>query len=290
MMKAEPAVECDNHHGEGVFWDAAGERVWWTDIEGRRLWWYDPEAGRWGSEAMPDRVCCFAPRARGGFILALAGEVAFFDPANGRIETIHRFEPDNPATRLNDGRVDRQGRLVVGGMNERTGEADSSVIRVAADGRVTTLIEGVACANSICFSPDGGTMYFADTPERRLRAYPYGRGDDPLGPVRLVADFADEPGAPDGSCVDAEGGIWTAEWEGARVVRTMPDGRRDMIVALDVAKPTCCAFGGAALDTLFITTSRLGSTPEQRAREPRAGQLFAVRPGVTGLEDMPFAG
>lgn len=290
MVVAEPLVACGNHHGEGIFWNAADGRVWWTDIEGRQRWWYEPEARRSGSLAMPDRVCCFAPRAAGGFIVALAREVAFYEPATKRFETVYRFEPDNPGTRLNDGRTDRQGRLVAGGMNEATGAADSSVIRVAADGRVTTLIEGVACANSICFSPDGGTMYFADTPDRRLRSYAYGASDEPLGAPRLIADFAAEPGAPDGSCVDAEGGVWTAEWEGGRVVRTGPDGRFDRVVELPVGKPTCCAFGGPALDTLFITTSRFGSSPERLRAEPHAGDLFAVRPGIAGLRDAPFAG
>ncbi len=290
MTQAQLVLDCGNRHGEGVFWNAGDGRVWWTDIEGRAIWSLDPATGAAASMAMPDRVCCFAPRAGGGLIVAFARSAAFFDPATGAVETLFEFEPGNPGTRLNDGRTDRRGRLVVGGMNEATGAADSSVIRIDPDGSATTLIEGVACANSICFSADGRTMFFADTPERAIRAYDYDPATGALGAMRRHADFSGEPGLPDGSCVDAEGGVWNAEWEGRRVVRVAPDGRIDRVIEVPTWKPTCCAFGGPDLDTLFITTSRLMSAPEDLAADPHAGGLFAVRPGVRGVEDSPFAG
>ena len=97
-------------------------------------------------------------------------------------------------------------------------------------------------------------------------------------------------GVPDGSCVDAEGAVWNAVWEGRRVIRVLPDGTVDQVVEVPTLKPTCCAFGGADLATLYITTSQLGSTPEQLAAEPSAGSLFSFRPGVRGVADAPFAG
>jgi L-arabinonolactonase len=290
MGRAELVLDCRNHHGEGIFWNPEDGRVWWTDIEGKAIWSYDPVSGASQSHAMPDRVCCFAPRKAGGLIVAFAQSVAFFDQASGEIETIAEFEPGNPNTRLNDGRTDRQGRLVVGGMNEATGAADSSVIRIDPDGAVTTLIKDVSCANSTCFSADGRTMFFADTPERTIRAYAYDPATGVPGAMRLHADLADEPGLPDGSCVDAEGGLWNAEWEGRRVVRIAPDGSIDRVIEVPTWKPTCCAFGGPKLDTLFITTSRLMSSREEIAADPLAGGLFAVKPGIRGVEDTPFAG
>jgi L-arabinonolactonase len=224
MAEVMLAVDCRNHHGEGVFWNPAESRVWWTDIEGCRLWWHEPETGAAGSIEMPGRVCCFAPRRAGGFICAFADRIALID-AEGRIlSTLAIFEPDNPDTRLNDGRTDRQGRLIAGGMNEGSGAADSGVLRVDPDGSVTRLIEGVACANSTCFSPDGRTLYFADTPDRKIRAYDYDPGTGTLGAMRIHANLAAEPGLPDGSCVDADGGVWNAEWEGGRVIRIASDG------------------------------------------------------------------
>lgn len=289
-MQAELLLDCKNEHGEGVFWDALSSSLWWTDIHGQKLWRFDPQTGKATCFDMPRRVACFAPRKTGGHIVAFDQTIALFDLETGAIETIHEFEPANAHTRLNDGRTDRQGRLVVGGMNEGTGAADSTVLRVDADLSVTQLIEGVACANSTCFSPSGETMYFTDTPEKTIRAYPYNAESGEIGQPEIHCDMHDEPGLPDGSCVDAEGGLWNAEWEGHRVVRIGPEGKIDRVIEVPVWKPTCCAFGGPDLDTLFITTSRLASSQEVLDAEPASGGLFAVKPGVKGVKDSPFAG
>lgn len=287
-MRAELIVDCRNTHGEGILWNPADGRVWWTDIHGHALWWHDPATRTSDNLDLPSRLCAFAPRRGGGWIMAFAGQVELWSSMFEREAVIHVFEADNAGSRLNDGRTDRDGRFVVGGMNEGTGKADSSVIRIDGELHVDVLIEGVACANSTCFAPDGKTMFFADTPEKTIRAYPYGKGA--LGPARLFADMGAEPGLPDGSCVDAEGGVWNAEWEGGQVVRCGPDGKITHRVALPVSKATCCAFGGADLATLYITTSRLMSSPEEVAASPHSGSLFAIRPGVAGVEDIPFSG
>jgi len=286
-VKADLVQDCANQHGEGIRWNAHDGRLWWTDIHGQRMCWHDPTAGVSGSHDMPQRLCAFAPRARGGWIMAFSDGVELWSAALHLEQSLFAFEPDNGGTRLNDGRTDRQGRFVVGGMNEGTGSADSTVVRVNADLSVDTLIRGVACANSICFSPDGRTMYFADTPDRRIRSYPYG---DALGAPRDLIDMAGEPGLPDGSCVDAEGGVWNAEWDGGQVIRIATDGRITHRIAVPVPKPTCCAFGGPALATLYITSSRLGMTEADIAKTPLSGGLFAATPGVRGIADAAFAG
>jgi L-arabinonolactonase len=289
-LRADFVFDCKNEHGEGIFWNPADGLVWWTDIEGRAIWSFDPETKQGKSYPTQDRVCCFAPRAAGGLIAAFADRISLLDLARGAEKKICDFEINNPNTRANDGRTDRQGRFVVGGMNEKTGAANATVIRIDESLAVETLIEGVSCANSTCFSPDGKIMYFADTPDREIVAFDYSSEGEPLSQRRTLASFADEPGLPDGSCVDAEGGVWNAEWEGRRVVRIAPDGKIDQVIEVPVWKPTCCAFGGANLDTLFITTSRLMSDEKTLANEPQSGGLFAVKPGVRGLEDTPFCG
>ncbi len=286
-MTADLVLDCANQHGEGVQWNPGDGRVWWTDIHGQRMCWFDPVAGVSGSHGLAQRLCAFAPRARGGWIMAFADTVELWSADLRPERVLQVFEPDNAATRLNDGRTDRYGRFVVGGMNEGTGSANSTVIRVNADLSVDTLITGVACANSTCFSPDGQTMYFADTPDRCIRAYPYGKV---LGAPRRLVDMAGEPGLPDGSCVDAEGGVWNAEWDGGQVIRVAPDGRITHRITLPVPKPTCCAFGGPDLGTLYISTSRLGMTEAEIAKAPLSGGLFAATTGVGGIEDAPFAG
>jgi L-arabinonolactonase len=288
-VKAELVLDCRNEHGEGVLWNAFDRRVWWTDIHGRRLWAYDPANHAAESFDAPDRICCFAPRRDGSLVAAFADGFAFFDPKTGRRDDIAAFEPELPQTRLNDGRTDRQGNFIAGGMDEKDFEPISSVWLLDVDLKLTRLFGSVRCANSTCFSPDGRTMYFADSPECEIVAFDYTAGIG-VGEKRAVARLPRDRGVPDGSCVDAEGCIWNAVWEGYRVERFSPDGRLDLTIEVPVQKPTCVAFGGADLDTLFITTSRLGTSTAILDREPNSGGLFAVRPGVKGLIDAPFAG
>ncbi|PSL15367.1 SMP-30/gluconolactonase/LRE family protein [Shimia abyssi] len=287
-MHAELVFDCKNQHGEGILWNPEDGCVWWTDIEGKQLFQYNTCTGNHRSFDMPDRVCCFAHCASGGVVVAFPNRVSFIDLNTGREDKICDFEPGTPETRANDGCTDRQGRLIVGGMNEVTGAADSSVICIDTDLSVSTLIEGVSCANSICFSQDGKTMFFADTPDNEILAFDYDTAEGHVSGRRQFMSFRDEPGLPDGSCVDSEGGVWNAEWEGRRVVRMAPDGAIDIVVDVPVWKPTCCAFGGENLDTLFITTSRLMSDENVLAKEPLSGGLFAIKPGFRGVEDAPF--
>jgi L-arabinonolactonase len=289
-MQAELVLDCRNEHGEGVLWNPLDGRLWWTDIHGEALWAYDPVSRTADRYDAPDRICCFAPRRDGTLIAAFAGGFAYFDPRTGRRDDIAPFEPDLPQTRLNDGRTDRQGRFIAGGMDERDLEPVSSVWRLDADLKLTQLFNSVRCANSTCFSPDGRTMYFADSPECEIVAFDYDCESGSLGHRRPLALLPMGRGVPDGSCVDAEGFIWNAVWEGYRVDRFAPHGCLDRSIEVPVEKPTCVAFGGPDLDTLFITTSRLGSGPDVLRREPHAGGLYAVRPGVKGLIDPPFAG
>lgn len=287
---AQAVLECGNHHGEGVLWNPADQSVWWTDIEGRKLWAFAPATQQARSYDMQERVCCFAPRAAGGLVLGFASGFALWTPGSQQYQRLAAFEPEQEGTRLNDGRTDRQGRFVAGGMNEDNGQPSSSVWRLNADLGAEMLFGGVSCANSICFSPDGQTLYFADSPRAEIEAFQYpASADKPFG-RRTIARIAAGQGVPDGSCVDAEGYIWNAVWEGSRVERRSPDGALDRVITLPVRKPTCCVFGGENLDTLYITTSRLMTTPQELANEPLAGSLLAVKPGVSGLLDTPFAG
>ena len=207
------------------------------------------------------------------------------------IEKIQDIEPDLATTRMNDGRCDRQGRFIVGGMDESdNGEAISNVYRVDNDLGVHKIISGVACANSTCFSPDGQVMYFADTPTGEIWAYDYDTNTGAIANKRIFTDFSDQPGIPDGSIVDAEGFLWNAQWNGYRVIRYRPDGSVDRVIDIPVMNPTCVTFGGKDLDVLYVTTARYLMTPEQIEAEPLSGGLFAVKVDVKGLNEPKFCG
>jgi L-arabinonolactonase len=285
----EVVVHGKNELGEGVVWSPSHGEVQWTDIFGRRFWAYRPADGATRTIALPDRLGCFAPLGATSLLSGFAGGLEVFDLESGARRPIVAVEADRPTTRVNDGKLDRSGRLIFGTMDEDPYGARPIGRIYAYEGaaRPRPLISDVRIANSIAFSPDGRRMYFADTPTKVIRAFDYDPDTGDLSGERTFA-VVQGPGSPDGSTVDADGCLWNAEWGGGRVVRYTPDGRVDRAVALPCAQVTCCAFGGARLDRLFITTARTGLDAEALAREPHAGALFAIDAGVTGLADTPF--
>ena len=222
-------------------------------------------------------------------LAGFAGGLEVFDLKSGARRPIAAIEPDRPTTRVNDGKLDRRGRLVFGTMDEDPNGARPIGQVYAYEGGTSprALVSGVRIANSIAFSPDGRRMYFADTPTKVIRCYDYDLDSGDLSGERTFATV-EGPGFPDGSTVDADGCLWNAEWGGGRVVRYTPDGRVDRAVALPCSQVTCCAFGGARLDRLYVTTARTGLDAAALAREPHAGALFVIDAGVTGLADTPF--
>ncbi len=290
-MRSELEVVADvaNELGEGVVWSPAHGEVQWTDILGRRFWTYRPEEGQRRSWPLPDRLACLAPLRGRSLLAGFAGGLEVFDLESGVRRPIAPVEHDLPTTRLNDGKLDRKGRFVFGTMDENPNGANpiGHIWSYSSGSGPRALVSGVRTSNSIAFSPDGRRMYFADTPEKRIRCYDYDLDSGELSRERTFAMVVG-PGFPDGSTVDAEGCLWNAEWGGGRVVRYTPDGRVDRVLALPCSRVTCCAFGGANLDRLFVTSARTGLDAAALAAEPHAGALFAFNVGVRGLLDTPF--
>jgi L-arabinonolactonase len=285
---AHPAA---NQLGEGVLWDERAQALYWTDIGGATLWRLHPEDGRVAHWPMPERLASFALcETPGWLLLALASRLAFFELDTQRLLPLHEIEPGR-STRANDGACDRQGRFVFGTLHEPANGPKQPVggfYRLHADLRLEPLpLPGVAISNSIAFSPAGDRMYFCDSLSRNILCCDYG---DRLGPPRVFAELGDVPGEPDGSAVDAQGALWNAQWGMQRVVRYLPDGREDRVIAVPTRQPTRPAFGGPDLATLYVTSARDGLTDAQLAGDPHAGALFAFEPGVAGLPEPRFAG
>lgn len=288
---AELVVPARNTLGEGATWCARSGRLYWTDIEGARLSRYDPRDGSHVTWEMPERLACFALcEDEGVLLLGLASRLAFFDLTTGAIETITEVEPGVP-TRLNDGRCDRQGRFVFGTKHEGEPlQAIGGFYRLDADLTLERLpLPAPAISNSIAFSPDGGTMYYCDSPTREIRACDYG-ADGTIANDRAFTTLADATGVPDGSTVDAEGGLWNAQWGGARVVRYGVNGLETGRVKIPTAQPSCVTLGGALLDTLYVTSARAEMDEAALAGDPAAGGVFAAKTGRTGLAEPLFRG
>ncbi len=292
MINAELAHQCENQLGEGIIWSPAENAILWTDILGKQFWRFDPANQKASSHELSERLCCFAALGEGKIIAGFASGLARFDLKSGQRELIAALENDQPTTRLNDGKLDRQGRLVFGTMDEG-GDGPKPLGHVwSYDGLSPPriLFGDVKISNSICFSPDGRLMYFADTPSRRIDVFDYDPETGIPSNRRVFTELKVDAGYPDGSTIDAEGYLWNAEWDGGRVVRYDPQGRIDRVITLPVPNVTCCAFGGPTLRDLYITTARVGLTSEVLKNAPLSGSLFIVENAGQGLADTPFRG
>ncbi|MEY4752059.1 MAG: hypothetical protein RIQ60_4273 [Pseudomonadota bacterium] len=288
ITQAELLVDARARLGEGALWDDRSQSFFWTDIEGSTLSrWREGEPVRvW---PLPDRVGSMALCEQvDQLLIGLAKGVALFNLATGAISTVVPVEADNPDTRINDGRCDPQGRFVFG-MYHRAETAGGGFWRVGPDLAVERLpLPLAAVANSLCFSPDGRWMYVTDTPSRTIHRREY-FADGRIGEPEVFARLSEADGYPDGSCVDAEGGVWNARWQGRAVVRYSAAGEITDRVELPAAHVTCPAFGGPALDRLFITSARAGLDAAALAAQPLAGGVFSARPpGRRGLAERRF--
>lgn len=285
--EVQEVVQARNSLGEGVLWSAREGLVYWTDIEGQAMWTYDPAARRTTTTKLETGICSFAFRAGGGLLVAETSGLATYDPKSGNVRKLCEIVGGTDGVRLNDGRCDRQGRFVVGELDGQH-KKRARVFITDRGLEPRKILDGIATSNSTCFSLDGKTMYFADTPERVIWSFDYDPDDGTPSKRRVFCDLHDQPGRPDGSTIDAEGFLWNAQWDGSRVVRWDPKGRIDRIIELPCRFPTCMAFGGENLNVLYVTSAR--KPGPSGAPGDADGSLFAVELSVRGLPETDFLG
>jgi L-arabinonolactonase len=281
-------ISVGNTLGEGVLWDPVGQRTWWSDIQERRLYRYDPQSRALETFHLPERLGSFGfIKDSDKIVAAFESGFAHYHPESAQLQWVARPAHDAGNIRFNDGRIDRQGRFWAGSMVEGEGEAKGKLY--CLDGSdVKVCLTGISISNSICFSPDGKHLYFADSPQRMIVRYDIDEASGTIGNRQM---FAKTPkGAyPDGANVDAEGYLWSAHWGAGRVVRYAPDGSISAIVEIPTTQASCIAFGGAGLDLLFVTSAREGMSAATLAEQPHAGDVFVYQVNVKGLPDPRFA-
>ncbi|MFD8150277.1 MULTISPECIES: SMP-30/gluconolactonase/LRE family protein [unclassified Streptomyces] len=282
----EVAVRAEAELGEGPAWDAAAGRLLWIDILGCRVHTYDPATGRRTTRRTEQHVGAVRPRAGGGLVLNLRDGVGLLDPEDGDAGGGFRWlrhEPV-PGRRANDAAVAPDGSLWAGTMRYDEAPGGGTLSRLTGDGSAETVLDDVTVSNGTGWSPDGRLMYYIDTPTRRVDVFDH--ADGRVSGRRTLAVIEEGAGLPDGLTVDADGCVWVALWQGSAVRRYTPDGRLDRVVALPVPLVTACAFGGAGLSDLYVTTARTGLTGPPAL----AGSLFVVPGAGRGLPQPVFAG
>ena len=226
-------------------------------------------------------------------MVSLARGFHFLDFRSGEVELIVDPEPDKPANRLNDGKVDRQGRFYAGSMDTQEAGPNGALYRLDPDLSLHRLDTGIVVSNGPCWSPDGRTFYFADTWSGEIWAYDC---DPASGAISNRRTFTrvdmSGGGAADGSTVDAEGYLWNAQVYDGKLVRYAPDGSVDRVIEMPVKKVTSVMFGGPELDVLYVTSMAAAaaalSAGRRGARQPvrvaRAGRARLARAALRRLK------
>jgi sugar lactone lactonase YvrE len=273
--------------GESPVWCARSQALYWVDVRAPALHRLDPVSGETKQWPMPALIGGVALAAQGELILALATGLLRFDPRTAAITPYLAPEPLELGNRLNEAKCDRQGRLWVGSMRDFGAATTGSLYRVEG-AHATRVLTGITIPNGQSWSPDSATLYFADTRDGRIRAYPFDAATGEVGPMRVLVEAGALPGRQDGMTVDADGFLWTARYAGGGIARIDPDGRVERFLRLPVSQPSSVMFGGRDLDVLYVTTSRQKLADEALAKESLAGALLALRVDAKGLPETPF--
>ncbi|TWC13970.1 MULTISPECIES: SMP-30/gluconolactonase/LRE family protein [unclassified Pseudomonas] len=278
--------------GEGPFWDAPTQALYWVDIAGKQaLRLIGANVQIW---QMPEHVSAFIPTQRGDALVTLSSGVYRLDLDSPGLEprlTLLCMADPQPGNRANEARCDGLGQLWLGTMQNNIGEngedlplehRSGGLFRVGADGRVMPLLRGRGIPNTLLWSPDGTTVYFGESLDGTLYRH-FIHPDGSLAPAEVWFG-PHSRGGPDGSAMDARGYVWNARWDGSCLLRISPDGQVDRVIELPVSRPTSCVFGGEDLKTLYITSA---ASP---LAHPLDGAVLSMRVDVPGVSCTRFAG
>ena len=291
VKKLELILDAKATLGEGPVWCGATQRLYWVDILESRLHWFDPASGKHQRREIGAHVGTVVPRAKGGVMLAVKRGFASYDIDKAELTLLAEPERDKPNNRFNDGKCDPAGRFWAGTLAYDDAPGVASLYRFDPDGSVTVMERGISCSNGLVWDLERRRFYYIDSPTRTVAAYDYDHATGAIANKRVVVRCTTDDGFPDGMAIDVEGKLWVAHWGGSQIVRWDPDtGTALARIPTPVSQPTACAFGGEKLDRLYITSARVGLKPEVLAKQPLAGGLFVVDPGVRGKPSHAFAG
>jgi sugar lactone lactonase YvrE len=274
--------------GEGPIWHHIEKKLYWIDIEGKKLHIYDPASGKTKTIGTPQKLGTVVPCEKGGVLLALSTGVHWLDPQSDSLVFLHNPETDKPENRLNDGKCDPSGRFWFGSIGK---EKQAALYRMDLDGKVTKMLDSVTVSNGIVWTADRKTMYYADSPTRKIFAFDYEDASGNISNRRVAVQIPDSLGYPDGMSIDSEDMLWVGHWEGACVARWNPkNGQMLEQIRLPALQVTACAFTDDDLKTLYITSAKMELSEEKQKKYPQSGGLFKARTSVAGTKSFFFKG
>lgn len=276
--------------GEGPVWHDGG--LWWVDSHGPAIFRHCPDSDSRERYSLPGIVGSVCPRAEGGLIVAQMGGFGFLDTVTGQLDRGSFADGEFGIGRLNDGKCDPAGRFWAGEISRNRETPDGRLFRVDRSQRILSMLDGIGTSNGLAWSGDGSCMFYIDSPRRRIDAFDFDVDTGEIANRRTVVRFSDRTSEnPDGMAIDSEDRLWVGCWEGWCVRCYDPEtGKVEAEIPVPVSKVTSCAFGGADLADLYITTAWAGESADARAQQPQAGHLFRCRPGAQGVPTVAYAG
>ena len=274
--------------GESPVWDGDRRRLYWIDSVSRVIRCHETGSGAFREWSTPSQVGSIGLGAGETLVTGLADGIYTLDLETGAFTTVFKPELSDPRIRFNDGKNDRKGRFLCGTMGVHA-EPLGRLYRVDDARRIAVLAENIRISNAICFSPDGATLYFADSLERKIRAYDYSDEKPHAAAPRVFFDTEPCQSGPDGATVDAEGYLWVCMIQVGKIARIAPNGALDRLIDAPTDLPSCVAFGGPDLATLFVTSIKDSGTGRAVSRHPQGGMTFAIEGlGARGLPEARF--
>ena len=293
-MDCELIVDARNGTGESPVWHPSEQALYWVDIPARQLHRWQPVDNThqvWQGDQM---LACIA-RCDDGWVAGMESGIFHIQTrADGSLASrvLSGVTHAQPGMRFNDGRCDRQGRFWAGSMllDMQQGAQVGALYRLDREGHLHLQQAGLIVPNGLAFSPDGTRMYLSDSHPsvQKVWAFDYDTDTGTPHDPRLFVDMRKYPGRPDGAAIDQDGCYWICGNDAGQIHRVTPDGRLDRSLSVPVKKPAMCAFGGANLDTLYVTSIRPAGV--DLGDQPLAGGVFALNPGTKGLEEPAWRG
>lgn len=283
----ELVVKTECQLGEGPSWDDRTNTLYFLDLIGNRIYYYDIAKDTLDFMDVGQNTGCAIPCEKGGLIAGLQNGVYYIDPHQKKMELLVQPERGISGNRFNDGKCDAAGRLWAGTMSKTldTGYGDyiprGSLYCIDTDMNVSKQLSYVTISNGLAWSKDNRTMYYIDTPTKKLTAFDFDLTTGAITGRRTAIDFSKYSGQPDGMCIDSEDRLWIAFF-GESMLRYCDPQSGEVLeeVLFPVLNVTCAAFGGDDLKDLYVTTGNIDTPVDQY---PLAGSVFKIRTEVPGM-------
>lgn len=282
-MQAELIFEAKATLGEGPIWDSKTQTLYWVDILQKKIY-----RGKNTLVELNSYIGCLAPSANGNLILGMHRVIATLQVDSGLVTNLIPIDFEPAANRINDGKCDPAGRFLFGSMD--MSEENISGSLYSFDGKnVTRLLGNIHISNGLAWSPDHKTFYYIDTPTREVKAFDYDLATGQIANPRVVITVPEALGWPDGMTSDTQGNLWIAMWGGAQITKWDPNtGQLLEQIHVPALHTSCCVFGGANMNELYITSARKGMREADLKKYPLSGGLFKVITNVEGMKTFEF--